>query len=100
MRTHRISLPLLALVFGAGCGGSLPQDPHATSPSQSLIALQGTLTMTVTATGAAVVGQPETFTIVATNPTASPIDNVGGSFGVNGLNGVAPPSASSPMPDR
>jgi uncharacterized repeat protein (TIGR01451 family) len=95
MRTHRISLPLLALVFGAGCGGALPQDPHSTSPSQSLIALQGTFTLTVSAAGPAVVGQPETFTIVATNPTANSVDNVIGSFGVLTLNGTAPSIKSS-----
>jgi uncharacterized repeat protein (TIGR01451 family) len=87
MRTHRISLPLLALVLGAGCGGALPQDPHSTGASQSLIALQGTFTMTVTASGPATVGQAETYTIVATNPGAA-VDNAIGSFGIFGLTGA------------
>jgi uncharacterized repeat protein (TIGR01451 family) len=86
MRTHRISISLLALVFAAACGGALPPEPHA-SPSKSVIALQGTFTMTVTAAGPATVGQAETYTIVATNPGAA-VDNAIGSFGIFGLTGA------------
>jgi uncharacterized repeat protein (TIGR01451 family) len=88
MRIARASIPLLAIVFGLGCGGSQPGARPGVG--QALIALQGTLTLSVSAAGLAQVGQPETFTAIVTNPTANPIDSVGGSFGVYTLNGTAP----------
>src|SRR5262249_24072273 len=87
MNMSRSSLPLLVLFFGAACGGSAPAGLHA-SAGGDLIQQQGTLTLAVSNTGPAIVGQQQTFTVVITNPTASAIDNVFGGFAVVSVNGT------------
>jgi len=89
---QRASL-LLALVLMAGCGGSATSDRQ--SRSTGLIQQQGTLAVAVTDSGPALVGQPQTFVTVITNPTANAIDNVVGGVGVYTLNGTASSAKST-----
>jgi len=57
--------------------------------------LQGTILMSVSNTGPAQVGLPQTFTTVITNPTAAAIDNVFGSVSVYTFNGTASSAKTS-----
>jgi uncharacterized repeat protein (TIGR01451 family) len=93
MKLRQICLPLLGLFLGVGCGGSVPGGPQGRS--RDIVMLQGTLLMSVSNTGPAQVGLPQTFTTVITNPTAAAIDNVFGSVSVYTFNGTASSAKTS-----
>lgn len=97
MKLRQICLPLLALFLGVGCGGSAPGNLHGAG-SNDIIQQQGTLLLSVSTTGAAQVGQPQTFTTVITNPTAAAIDNVFGGVEVISLNGTMSSAKSTQGP--
>jgi len=100
MKLRQISLPLLTLFLGVGCGGSSPADLQSAGrgASRDVVLLQGTLLMSVSTTGPAQVGLPQTFTTVITNPTAAAIDNVFGSVEVSSLNGTMSSAKASQGP--
>jgi uncharacterized repeat protein (TIGR01451 family) len=60
-----------------------------------LIQQQGTLTLAVSSSGPATVGQQQTFTVVITNPSAAAIDNAVGGSGVYTLNGTVQSTRAS-----
>lgn len=86
MKIRQTSLPFLMLMLGVGCGESMPKDLQ--SAGSNLVQQQGSMTLTVSDTGPALVGQQQTFTAVVTNPTAATIDNVFGVFSVFTFNGT------------
>ena len=88
MKFSQTCLPLLGLLLGAGCGGSVPADLHSAG-SSNVIQQQGTLLLSVSTAGPAQVGLQQTFTTVITNPSASAIDNGFGGFTVFTFNGTA-----------